>query len=67
MGKAFEKSLLGLVDATYITSVYTKTIWKVKGQYVCPMYNIDNLDFIINKDLQFTINDQLLIDLFLLK
>lgn len=67
MGKAFENSLLGLVDATYITSVYTKTIGKVKGQYVFPMYNIDNLDFLINKDLQFTIDDQLFIYLFLLK
>lgn len=51
----------------HISHVYTKTIGKVKGQYVCPMYNIDNLDFIINKDLQFTIDDQLLIDLLLLK
>lgn len=53
-----------LVDTAYINSI-KKIIGEVKRQYVCPIYNIDNLDNIRNVDIQFTIDDQLFIDILL--
>lgn len=58
----FNNSLL--VDTTYINSI-KKIIREVKRQYVCPIYNIDNLDNIRNEDIQFIIDDQLFIDILL--
>lgn len=50
MKKVFENSLL---------------VGKVKRQYVCSLFNTGNLDAIRNTDFQFTIDDQLLINIFL--
>lgn len=58
----FNNSLL--VDTIYINSI-KKIIREVKRQYVCPIYNIDNLDNIRNEDIQLIIDDQLFIDILL--
>lgn len=49
----------------HILTLLKKIIREVKRQYVCPIYNIDNLDNIRNEDIQYIIDDQLFIDILL--
>lgn len=49
---------------TYINSI-KKIIREVKSQYVCPIYNLENLDNIRNDEIQFIIDDQLFLDILL--
>ena len=44
-----------------------KVIKTVKEQYILPVYNIDNLDEIPDSELQFTISDQLFLDVLLME
>lgn len=56
-------SLLG--DLDYINEINEK-ILEVKQQYALPVYNLDNLDNIPDEEIQFTINDQLFLDVILM-
>ena len=47
-----------LTHNEYIECV-NKKIDEIKAQYCLPIYNIDNINIISNKDLQSTIRDQL--------
>lgn len=58
----FNNSLL--VDMTYINSI-KKIIREVKSQYVCPIYNLENLENIRNDEIQLIIDDQLFLDILL--
>ena len=58
----FNNSLL--TDKIYI-DIIKKTIVELKIQYACPIYNFNNLNTITNNDIQFTINDQLFMDILL--
>ena len=42
-------------------------IKNTKEQYILPVYNIDNLEEIPDKELQFTISDQLFLDVLLME
>ena len=44
-----------------------ETIRSVKEQYAIPVYNNENINTIPNKDIQFTINDQLFLDTLLME
>ena len=40
---------------------------EVKKQYAVPVYNIDEIETIPNDEIQFTINDQLFLDVLLME
>lgn len=59
----FNSSLLH--DIQYL-EIINKTISEIKKQYALPIYNIDHLSDIPDAELQFTINDQLFLEILLM-
>ena len=55
-----------LSDIDYINQINEK-ILEVKQQYALPVYNLEDLDKIPNEEIQFTINDQLFLDVLLME
>ena len=55
-------SLLG--DFEYLNTVHNKII-EIKQQYMVHVYTFNNVSEITDKDIQFTIDDQLFLDTFL--
>lgn len=55
-----------LSDIDYINIINEK-ILEVKRQYALPVYNLEDLDNIPNEEIQFTISDQLFLDVLLME
>ena len=55
-----------LSDIDYINQINEK-ILEVKQQYALPVYNQEDLDKLPNEEIQFTINDQLFLDVLLME
>ena len=55
-----------LHDIDYLNSI-NKKISEIKAQYAIPIYNPDNLNDIPNQNIQFTINDQLFLEVLLME
>ena len=60
----FNNSLLK--DMDYLNTINQK-IKEIKLQYALPVYNLNNLDNILNEDIQFTINNQLFLETLLME
>ena len=55
-----------LKDPTYL-EIVKKCILRVKKQYCVPVYDMENIENIKNDSIQFTINDQLFLEILLLE
>lgn len=55
-----------LTDLDYLKAM-NKKITEVKIQYAIPVYNIDEIEKIPDEELQFTINDQMFLDVLLME
>ena len=55
-----------LSDIDYVNQINEK-ILDVKRQYALPVYNLEDLDNIPNEEIQFTISDQLFLDVLLME
>ena len=55
-----------LCDVNYLNIINEK-IKEIKAQYAVPFYNIDDIDNVSNEDIQFCINDQLVLDTILME
>ena len=55
-----------LSDTDYVNQINEK-ILEVKWQYALPVYNLEDLDNIPNEEIQFTISDQLFLDVLLME
>ena len=55
-----------LSDTDYVNQINEK-ILEVKRQYALPAYNLEDLDNIPNEEIQFTISDQLFLDVLLME
>ena len=53
-------------DRDYL-KIINKRISEIKAQYALPVYNFDGINSIPAKDIQFTINDQLFLDVLLME
>jgi exonuclease III len=60
----FNNSLLK--DKTYIQTI-KETILNIKCQYAIPLYNLENINNILNEEIMFTINDQLFLEVLLME
>ena len=55
-----------LNDSEYLRTM-NKKIFEIKAQYAVPVYNPDNIKDIPNQDIQFTISDQLFLEVLLME
>ena len=65
--KTYWKFNSSLLKDKKCTDEIKATISKVTQQYALPVYNFDNIDKTEKKDLQFTISDQLFLDVLLME
>ena len=66
-GKSYWKhNNLLLTDTEYL-NIINKHITETKKQYAVPIYNFENIETIPDSDIQFTINDQLFLDVLLME
>lgn len=66
-GKSYWKHNNSLLTDHEYLKVINKQISDIKKQYAVPVYNLEELDNIPNKEIQFTINDQLFLDVLLME
>ena len=59
-------SLLSDLDYLNITNKQIERISEIKAINALPVYNLDDVNNIPSKDIQFTINDQLFLDVLLM-
>ena len=66
-GKGYWKHNNSLLSDKDYLKIINKRISEIKAQYALPVYNFDDINNIPAKDIQFTINDQLFLDVLLME
>ena len=66
-GKGYWKHNNSLLSDKDYLKIINKRISEIKAQYALPVYNFDDINNIPVKDIQFTINDQLFLDVLLME